>query len=162
MANFGVTATMVRTDKFPFWGDFSPNSNPTDTVVARFITQKYGELAAKLLIKGVLAATIDAAPSSVAYAWCQETLTLMVARRVLDATTARYPELAKAFDADLKVRLQSLQDYGATALGDATLQVSTTPPAGPTTHINYYDLSDPNDSTTLSTLDPPFRKDDKL
>ncbi len=159
--SFGVTYTSIRDEFFPQWGAFSANSNPTATTVTTLITQKYADLAGKLLIKGIAIATVDAATSSVGYSWCQETLGLMVAIRVLQLVTQRDPELAKAYLQRLTERLSALETYGAAALGDRTLDTGTSPSSGPTTFIDQMGITLPDDSEA-SELVPFFRRDDQV
>ena len=161
MSTFNVSATTMRDEFFPQWGAFSANSNPTTTTVATIITQKYADLAGKLLIKGIAIATVDAASSSVGFSWCQETLGLMVAIRILQLVTQRDPELAKAYTLRLAERLGALETYGAAALGDRALDTGSSPSSGPTTFIDQMGITLPDDSEA-STLAPFFRRDDPV
>lgn len=160
---FGVTATTVKEDHFPMFDAFSATSNPTSTVVGRFIDEKAGELAGKLLLKNISAAAVHAlGAGEPAYVWCRETLTIMVAVRVLAVATQQYPELAKELRSELVARFKVLDEGGAVAIGNASLDDSTdAPPDGPTTHINVHalDTADPDD---MSTAEPVLRAKDSL
>lgn len=159
---FGVTAATVRAEYFPMWTAFSGNTNPTSTTVtSSLIPQKYAELAGRLLVENVNAAAVDADTASVGYSWCQETLALMVAIRILQLATQRDPELAKTYEARLKERFDLLETYGAVALGDSTLDTGDSPANGPTTFITEMDISVPDDSYA-SGLAPFLRKDDPV
>lgn len=159
---FGVTASTVRAQMFPHWGDFSTNSSPTAATVADIITEESGDLAALLYREDVAASSVDALTASAApYQWCAKTLRLMVALRILRASTQQEPQLAEAFKAELAERLKLLAAEGATALGDASLQSGTSDPDGPTSHISVYGL-EVDDSEDMSTTVPRLRRDDAL
>lgn len=166
MSNFGVTHTMVRDQLFPQWGAFTADGNPSMSTVSAFIAQKYAELAGLLAVKQITASAVDAASSSVAYAWCQETLLLMVGQRVLQSATQRNPELAKSWqesltNKDKTGRLDMLAAYGATALGNAGLDGGASESGGPTDFIEELGIEVP-DSSLSSGVAPPIRKDDQL
>lgn len=157
---FGVTATTVREQMFPQWGNFSANSSPTSSVVADIITEESGDLAARLYRENITASSItDAATAP--YQWCAKTLRLMVALRILRASTQQAPELAQRYKDELDERLKLLDSDGATALGDSTLQTGASDPDGPTSHISVYGLT-VDDSTNMSTTVPRLRRDDDL
>lgn len=159
---FGVTPVTVRGECFPAIGAFTTNSNPTAAVVTSIINQKAAELGGLLASEGVSAATVHGlGAEQIPYLWCQETLTLMVAVRLLQIITSNNPKLAEAWANTLSARLKDLADRGAIALGDASLDTGTSPANGPTTHITHFSLSLPSNDD-LSSLDPPFRKDDLL
>lgn len=162
LVSFGVTAGTVRAQMFPHWGDFSANSSPTSTTVSDIITEESGDLAALLYREDVSAQTVyDLGATEAPYQWCAKTLRLMVALRILRASTQQEPQLAEAFKAELAERLKLLAAEGATALGNSSLQSGTSDPDGPTSHISVYGL-EVDDSEDMSTTVPRLRRDDAL
>ena len=157
---FGLTAASVRAHMFPQWKDFSVNSSPTAVIVGEIITEEAGELAAKLYGENVNAAAITDTASA-AYLWCTKTLRLMVALRVLRASTQQEPELNKAYAAELKKRFEDLAAGGATALGNDSLDTGDSPADGPTTHINQFGLTTLA-AEDMSALDDGLKRSDKL
>lgn len=158
---FGVTYTNVRTDMFPQWGAFDANSSPTSTTVTTFINEEAADLAGRLYAEGVSATAVELLVGGVAYTWCAKTLKLMAARRIFAVATQGDPELRKAYGVELDARLALLDEKGATALGDESLDTGDSPADGPTTHINQFNL------TTLSASDmssaaPKLKADDQL
>lgn len=159
---FGVTYETVKQDLFPMFDSFSATTNPSSTVVGRFIDEEAGELAGRLLEETIVAATVHALGATYpAYVWCRKTLTLMVGIRILQAATSQYPELARSFRDELDARFERLASTGATALGDETLATGASAPDGPTTHISQHGLTvaDPDE---MSTAEPVLKKDDPL
>lgn len=157
---FGLTVASVRAHMFPHWGDFSNNSNPTTTTVGEIITEEAGDLASRLYREAVAASSITDSTSA-PYLWCAKTLRLMVALRILRASTQQEPELNRAWVDELKLRLELLAADGATALGDASLQTGASDPDGPTSHISVYGLTT-DDADDMSTTAPRLRRDDAL
>lgn len=157
---FGVTHTTVRGQYFPAIGSFTANTNPTSTVVASIIDQKAASLEAALAQENISTASITDSASA-PYLWCQETLSLMVAVRLLQIITGVDPEVAKSWREELKARLDLLDERGAIALGDVSLDTGNSPANGATTHISHFSLDLP-ESDDLSSLEPLFRKDDLL
>ncbi len=157
---FGVTAGTVRAQMFPHWADFTANSSPTATTVADIITEESGDLVARLYRENVTASSIGGADTA-PYQWCAKTLRLMVALRILRASTVQEPQLAEAWKAELDERLKLLGEEGATAVGDSTLQSGTSDPDGPTSHVSVYGLTT-DESTNMSTTVPRLRRDDAL
>lgn len=163
---FGLEANSVRAHMFPQWGDFTVNSSPTLTVVEECIEEEAGELAGRLYGEDIVASAItdeldDNDMHSAAWLWCVRTLRLMVALQVLRRTTQSDPELAKAYQTELKARLDDLSSRGATALGDSTLQTGTSDPDGPTSHISQFGLT-VDAAEDMSTTVPRLRRDDAL
>lgn len=161
-AYFGVTAATMRAEYFPQWSAFDVNTRPSSTTITdSIIPQKYAELAGKLLVKQIAIASAVAATTDPPYSWCQETLGLMVAIRILQLATQRDVELAKTYQERLDDRLGALESYGATALGLASLDTGNSPSGGPTTYIEQLGLEVP-DSSLSSGLAPFIRKDDPV
>lgn len=163
---FGLTANSVRAHMFPQLSDFDANSSPTLTIAAECVEEEAGELAAKLYTEGVTASaivsTLDAnSLHSAAWLWCVRTLRLMVALQLLKRMSQQFPELAKAYQTELDVRLKDLAATGATALGDEALDTGDSPADGPTTHLNQYSLT-VDDADDMSSAVPSLRKDDAL
>jgi hypothetical protein len=161
LETFGVTAAIERADMFPQWGDFDANSSPTSTTVGRFINEEAADLAARLYAENVTASSLTLADNEVAYTWCAKTLKLMVARRIFAVATQGDPELRKSYEAELKARLELLDDKGATALGDSSLDSGDAPADGPTTHINQFGLTTLA-AADMSDLDEPLQLKDQL
>lgn len=160
--SFGVTATTVKEDHFPMFDAFSANSSPSSTVIARFILEKAALLHGRMLLKGIDASAWSDATAA-EYLWCRETLTIMVAVKILKVASQQYPELAKALEAEVVERLKALDEGGGTAIGNASLDDSADPPDGPHTHIGELDLSVGDDPAgDASTAAPIFRKDDVI
>lgn len=163
---FGLTANSVRAHMFPQLSDFSVNSSPTLAIAAECVEEEAGELAAKLYAEGVTASailsTLDAnSLHSAAWLWCVRTLRLMVALELLKRMSQQFPELAKAWAAELKARLDDLSVRGGTALGNDALDVGGAPSDGPTTHLNQYGLT-VDVAADMSSAVPSLRKDDLL
>lgn len=157
---FSLTPAKVRAHMFPRWNEFSDVSSPTEDIVEEMITEQAGNLAAKLYAENIIASGITT-PDTAAYQWCVRTLKLMVAVAVLNATTMSDPELTKAYRAELKARLEDLDEKGATALGDAALDAGDSPADGPTTHINTFGLTT-DSAEDMSDTVPLLRKSDRL
>lgn len=162
IATFGVDGASVRRHYFPYQGDYSVTSSPTADTVTEFITEAAVDLAGRLGLKDVTAASIDDDDTSEAYAWCAKTLRLSVAISVLEASTANNPEVGKKWQASLDARYELLEKYGATALGlGAAADEATTEPEGPMSHISELDL-DTGDDADASSVAPRLRRDDQL
>lgn len=161
---FGVTYQTVRQQELPFLDDFSASSSPTSTTVSVYVAQKAADLHGKLLSAGINAedwATTTYAP----YQWCQETLTLMVALKILRVMTQQYPEVLKRIADEVKERLKALEEGGGTAIGDSALDATSgdSHPAGPHTHISELDLSVGDDPAgDASDAAPLLRQSDEL
>lgn len=160
IADFDVTAALVRADYFPQLNDFTADSNPTAVSVARYINQEGGALGAALRKESQTPSSIDADTTTEAFAWCQRTLELMVAIRCLETMTQQNPELLKEWRAELKARLAALAEDAVGTLGGGSTNPATQPD-GPTTHINNLNL-DVGDTSLASDVIPPFRKSDLL
>lgn len=157
---FSLTAEQVRAHMFPRWPVFSARSSPTDTIVGEIIIEQAGELTGKLYAENITAASITDS-NTAAFQWCVRTLKLMCALAILRASTMQDPELAKAYAAELKQRLDNLAAQGGTALGDDSLNTATSDPDGPTTHISQFGLTT-DDADDMSTTVPRLRRDDAL
>ena len=156
---FGVDATRVRDDYFPALPPFDDESNPSGTTIARYITEAAAELAGKLLLQ-VIDPVFITDPATSQYVWCAQTVTLMVAIRVLGVQTGQNPEAMKGWQEILAARLKDLDANGSLALGyDDT--GSDGNPKGPTTYLTELGLSMP-DSADASGVDPVLRRDDEL
>ncbi len=155
---FGVTAAIVRADYFPQIADFSTDSNPTVASVNRYLDQRAATLEARLLQESVVASAITIATDA-AYLWCQQTLTLMVAIRVMEAMSQQDAELLKRWREELLERWAELEEKGYLALGGG---VSTPDenPDGPTHHISNLGLDTSRVAESASSIDMPFHKDD--
>lgn len=160
IATFGLTANSVRAHMFPQWGDFSVNSSPTLVVCTEAIDEEAGELTGKLYAEGITAGSLIA--GTAAYLWCSKTLRLMAAIRFIRAGVQADPEVARAYAAELKQRLQDLAQGGATALGDESLDGGDAPADGPTTHINQYGIEVSTADDMSSLRDGVLRRGDAL
>lgn len=159
---FSVVADDVRAGYFPNWSAFSATTKPTSTQVAVFISEEAADLAGHLAVEDVTVSSSNPAASSAALAWCQKTLRLAVAIRVMRASTAQNPEVAKAWQEELDSRYKMLERMGATVMGaGAAESTSTSPVQGPTTHIGQYGLTTA-DVGLMSTVEPRLRRDDEL
>jgi len=156
---FAVDATRVRDDYFPALPPFDDESNPSSTTIARYITEASAELAGKLLLQVIDPAFItdDATPQ---YVWCAQTVTLMVAIRVLGVQTGQNPEAMKAWQEILAARLKDLGDNGSLALGYDD-SGSDGNPKGPTTYLTELGISLPS-AADASGVTPVLRRDDDL
>jgi len=125
--------------------EFIPVSNPQATTVTTIISQKAAGLANLLAQEGVSATAVEALTATdPAYLWCQETLALMVAVRLLQLASGKDPKLAEVWRDELVARLKDLAERGAAALGNASLDTSDSPANGPATHITYLGLDLPD------------------
>ena len=163
VTTFGVTAAVVRADYFPHLSDFSTDSNPTLATVSRIIDQKAATLEGRLKQESITASAITVATDA-AYLWCQATLTLMAAIRSMEAAAQQDPAILKAWRAELVERWTELDDKGYLALGLGTGvgAPSGNRPNGPTHHITSLGISTADVATDASSIDAPFRRDDKL
>ncbi len=162
IATFAVTYATMRAEYFPHLEEFSAVSNPQATTVTTIISQKAAGLANLLAQEGVSATAVEALTATdPAYLWCQETLALMVAVRLLQLASGKDPKLAEVWRDELVARLKDLAERGAAALGNASLDTSDSPANGPATHITYLGLDLP-DADDASSIEPLFRKDDLL
>jgi hypothetical protein len=157
---FGVTHDTVRRHHFPGIQSFSLGSAPTSTTVTEKIGSAAADLAGKLTLKGIDAATIiDTA--SAAYAWCAETLRIATAVKLLQIISGVDADLAKAWKSELKDRYELLAEQGVDAMGGGASTTDLGGPDGPNTHISELSL-DTGDDGLASDVIPPFRKDDQL
>jgi hypothetical protein len=161
VATFGVGAADVRDEYFPSLAVFSASTKPSSGAVLKFIQGEGAKLYGALAAKGVSASTIisDAGSSYPnAYAWCQATVSLGAAIRVMQAI-AGFGAVPSAWFDLLKQRYESLSQMGYLALGDAPGPEDVA--NGPRSHISNHDL-DTGDEDLISTVVPKFRRDDKL
>lgn len=157
---FGVTHDTLRRHHFPGLQAFSSTSAPSAQTVTEKIASAAAELDGALSRKGITGDDIvDTA--SAAYAWCAETLRLMTAVKLLQIISGVDPDLAKAWRAEKKERLELLADQGTGALGGGASSDDLGEPDGPNTHIAELSL-DTGDDSLASDVIPPFRKDDQL
>lgn len=160
---FGVTFTTLKEDHFPWFDPFSANSNPTSTVVARFIAEKAAALHGRLKTKGIDASDwSDVAAAE--YLWCRETVTIWAAIRTMQVMTGVNPALAQGLQKDLDARLKELSDGGLIAIGGTAGddEEDGETPDGPHTHISEYDLDDGDPATDASDVIPELRRSDEL
>ena len=162
VVTFGVTPDSVRRLYFPHLDAPGPNSVPSLSTQESIISEESAELYGRLLRESVDAAAVSAqGPTEAPYLWCAKTLGLMAAVRVAESSTHKDYQLLQTWRATLKARFDALREDGATALGDSSLEVSTGPVDGPTTHINRYGLA-VDSAADMSTTVPRLRKDDLL
>lgn len=161
LATFGLSAAIEYADMFPQWSAPDANSTPTTTTVGRFINEEAADLAARLYAENVIASAITTPANEVAYTWCAKTLKLMVAMRIFGVATQQDPELRKSYAAELKARFENLDEKGATALGDSSLDSGDSPADGPTTHLNQFRL-DTLSADDMSPLDDGLKRSDPL
>lgn len=158
VATFGVTAADVASIHFPQWnGGFNANTKPTSTAVTTQISRLGAKLNAKLYAENVIASSLAA--DTVPYLMCAEQLAKMVAAWALTKATQQNPELAKAMQDEVDAWFEQLDEKGATHLGDSTLDSSTAPANGPTTHLNTFSLT-VDSADDMSSAVPLLRKDD--
>lgn len=159
---FGVTSSQVRKHYFPHWSDFSATTSPTDTTVAEFITDAAGDLYAKLYAEQIPADAVFALGSGdVAYVRVAYAIRLLAAIKTMAATTAQDPELSRKWQREIDAFYVDLDNNGAVALGNSSIQTGVNEPGGPTDHIDAYGL-DIGDTSEASSAAPALRKDDEL
>lgn len=160
--DFGVTAAAISANHFPSL-TFSTASQPTAVTVLEKIKDAAADLAGRLSIEGLSAATLDDDDENPtypnAYRWCARYIRLHAAIGTLQASATADPEVLKAWREELREMRRSLDDYGHVALGDAP--APTTSGNGPYTHIDRHSL-ETSDSNDVSSVLPTFRKDDLL
>lgn len=161
VATFGVTADSVRVLHFPNLDSWSTSSRPSSTAVTTAIAAEAARLQGRLLKETIVAATIDATPTSAAYLMCADVLVLMVAVRLVRDIPGADSALAKVWAAQVEEWFKLLEDDGGTFLGDESLQTGASDPDGPTDFISEYGLSTGDDSDA-STAKPYLRRDDIL
>lgn len=162
VTTFGVTPDTVRLLYFPHLDAPSTSTAPSLSSQTAMVQEEAGELDGKLERQAISAAGVVAAGTTEApYLWCAKTLGLMVAIRVAEVTRGTDTELLKRWREALKSRLDDLFENGGTALGDASLETSTSPIQGPTTHITQNNLTT-DASGDMSTTVPRLRRDDLL
>jgi hypothetical protein len=160
ISTFGVTYTSVRAHHFPqMAGNFSTASNPTAATVTEMIAGEAAYLTGKLAAEGLTAATIEAATSSAAYAWCADAVRLGAAVRAIRAMSGQDPKVAEAWAAELKARYKELSAQGGVVFGDAALPDED--PNGPRDWISAHGL-DTGEEADISDAVPRFRRDDQL
>lgn len=157
---FGITYTGVRNHYFPSLADFGASTKPTATSVTEMIDREAARLTGALSAADVAAATISDAPATypAAYAWCQDTIALGAAIRVMRAISGEGAVPTK-WREELESRYATLRKNGAVTLGDAPAPAQLT--AGPRTHISNHSL-DTGDTDDISDVIPVFRRDDAL
>jgi hypothetical protein len=158
ITTFGVTPNSLRDHHFPR-AAFSAQSSPTATTVGSAIDSAAAELAGYLSSEGVTPSSITAGAYPAAFAWCAETVRLGAAYRTAQSGTATDPEVAKAWREEYQARLKRLEDYGASALGDAPAPAESS--NGPRTHIDHLGL-DTGSELDASDAIPVFRRSDSL
>lgn len=160
---FGVTAAKVRARHFPqLPSEFSTTSSPTAVTVGEAIDDAGSELVGKLLAKGVVASTINAAPATYpeSYAWCAKTVRLIAAIDILGGMTGQDPAIGKKWATELKQRFLDLDERGYLALGsDAPAPAQEA--NGPRWHGASLGL-DLGDADDASDLIPTFTRNDEL
>lgn len=157
---FGITATKVRDHHFPQIGAFSTATKPTATAVGEMIDEAAADLAGALSQQGLSAADLTQNAYPAAYAWCAKTVRLAAAIAVMRGSSTANPEVAKAWEKELRERYKELEDKGYLALGDAPA-----PAADEAnfviTHLGRHGL-DTGDEDNISELEPVFRRDDQI
>ncbi len=156
---FGVTAESVRVAYFPHLDSFTANSIPSAVQMADFVTKSAAVLDGKLQQEALTASSITDTESS-AYVWCADTIQLATAVRAIRSMTGQDPKVAGVWAQELRDRYRDLDDNGYLALG-AGVNAPAQEAEGPSTHIDEYAL-EPDDPTDMSSILPPFRKDDLL
>ena len=163
IADFDVTAAKVRAHHFAQLGsEFGTTSNPTATTVGEMVQDAAAELAGKLRAVGVTPSTIDTDAGVTypeAFAWCAETVRLGAAIRVVGAMSGQDPAIAKKWQSRLDERYGDLEARGYLALGDAPAPSENA--SGPRSHVTRHNL-DVGDTTSISSAEPRFRRDDAL
>jgi hypothetical protein len=161
---FGVDADAVRRHMFPQWSAFSSKSNPTAATVAEMIDEQAATLCGKLKMRSIQfgATDINATDTPLAFSWCAQTLKLMVAIAIVPAATGFDPAVARRWKAELKDRLDGLQERGAEVLGgDAPVDTVGDDAMGVTDHISEYSLA-VTDTADMSDAVAPLHRDDQL
>jgi hypothetical protein len=161
---FGVDHDAVRRHMFPQWPSFSTKSNPTLATVTEMITEQAATLAGKLNLRSIPSTTSDINSSStpVAYAWCQQTLKLMVAIAILPSVQGLDPTVVARWKREKTERLDDVEKRGAMALGpDCPTDESEDDPLGVTDFISEYGLTT-TDTSDMSSADVPLHRDDDL
>ena len=161
VATFGVTPDSVRALHFPNLDAWSTSSRPSSTAVTTGITAEAARLQGRLLKESIIAATIDAAPTSAAYLMCADVLVLMVAVRLIRDIPGADSALARVWAAAVEEWFKTLENDGSTFLGDDSLQTGASDPDGPTEFITEYGLST-GDVADASSAEPYLRRDDIL
>lgn len=156
---FDVDADRVRDDYFPALPPFDDESNPSADTVARYITEAAAELAGKLLLQTIDPVFITDDTTS-QFVWCAQTVTLMVAIRILGVQTGQNPEAMKSWQSILAGRLKDLDASGSLALGYDD-SGSDGNPKGPTTYLTELGISLPS-AADASGVTPVLRRDDDL
>lgn len=160
---FGVGHENVHSEYFPSLISFSGSTKPTATTVGTMIEKEAARLLGALAAAGVDGDTISADagatyPSS--YAWCQDTITLGVAIRVMRAI-AGDGAVPKYWQETLESRYEMLKESGGVVLGGDAPGGSSTGATGPRSHISEHDL-DTGDEALISNAVPRFRRSDDL
>lgn len=159
ITTFDVDREMIREDFFKQNAEFSADSIPSADSVDRFVDQEAAELEAKLLQESITASSITD-DESAAFLWCQRTLSLLVAIRVMEAMAQQDTTLLKVWRDRLDARFKALDEKGYLALGGG-VSAPTSQPNGPTHHIDTYGL-DVGDTSLASSVAPVLRRDDQL
>lgn len=158
---FAQTHTTVHDHFFPSLAAFSGSTKPTSTIVGEMVTAEAARLYGALAAVSVSASTISTDAGTTypaAYAWCQDTVRLGAAIRVMQAI-AGAGAVPKAWTEELEKRYKLLEEKGYLALGDAPSPSESV--SGPRSHVTVHDL-DTGDEADMSTAEPKFRRDDSL
>lgn len=156
---FGVTHAAIRSHYFPSRNAFDANSKPTATAVGEMIDAEAARLSGALSAIDVSASTISTDAGSTypsAYAWCQDTIRLGAAIRVMFAI-AGAGSVPDFWVEQLEARYTALAEFGFSVLGDAPRPDQL----GPRSHVSEHDL-DRGDLDLLSDVIPRFRKSDEM
>jgi hypothetical protein len=157
---FAVDADSIRRHYFPHLDSFSASTSPTLATVTERITRAAARLSGQLYMRNVDPTTI-VDTTSPAWAWCQETLSLIVAIRLAQVVSGANSEAVKAWQADLTERFHVLSDSGEAALGGGADAFGLSESAGPTDFISELSL-DVGDTSLASDVSPVLRRSDLL
>jgi len=158
---FGINAASIRSHYFPSLAAFSVSTKPTDTTVGEMIDREAGRLVGALKAVSVVASTISADAGATypsAYAWCQDTIAIGAAIRVMRAISGEgaVPSLWREA---IEAKYKYLAEKGWVVLGDAPQPSQSV--TGPRTHIGNHAL-DTGDESDISDVVPRFRRSDAL
>ena len=146
---FGVTAATVRAEYFPMWTAFTGNTNPTSTTItSSLIPQKYAELAGRLLVENVNAASVDADTASVGYSLVPGDVGADGGDSNSPVGYAADPELAKTYEARLRSASTCWRRTALSLSGTRRSTPGTLSQRAPT-FITEMDISVPDDSLRL-------------
>lgn len=156
--DFGLTPESVRAHHFPQADAWTAASRPSESTVEETIEEEAGEMAGKLALELVDASAIT--DDSAAYVLCRKVLRMQVAAIVARDMLGADPAISKAWDSKVAAFYKSLDEGGASFLGDGATASGTASADGPHSHATVFGL-ERDVAANMSSTVPKLRMDDQ-